>query len=144
MAVKFGEGVLAGPHADFLAQSWGSTVSLKGGIVPLLAFSSRSSRVNTDYSSWAGERAEQRDDRGGHSEDIRGWGGSGGGSVLKRRLVHVLFNNPCDLLPCITLPPESYSADLALIKYEYVCVQGWTWVETGGCEKDGTVTYRVK
>lgn len=60
MAVKFGEGVLAGPHADFLAQSWGSTVSLKGGIVPLWAFSSRSSRVNTDYTAAERERERSR------------------------------------------------------------------------------------
>lgn len=53
VAVKFGEGVLAGPHADFLCSTVGSSVSLKGSIVPFLGplSHSLSSRVNTGYSS---------------------------------------------------------------------------------------------
>lgn len=34
MAVKFVEGVLAGPHADFLCSAMGSIVFLKDAIVP--------------------------------------------------------------------------------------------------------------
>lgn len=36
VAVKFVDGVLAGPHADFLCSAMGSIVSLKDRIVPSL------------------------------------------------------------------------------------------------------------
>jgi len=141
MAVKFVEGVLAGPHADFLARPWGRQSLWKAALSLLWALA-LSSRVNTGYSR---ERErERRDDRRGHGKDIGWWWREEEveeeEKSWKRGLCVCPLEQPGSPIPlqnpfptrvpqpphCIRKPP-----------FEEACVSGrvWgaTWVEAGGC-----------